>query len=312
MQKTHNEKVNVGDVPDLGMRHFKAIISLATFKSFLAASTYLEISQPGLSRMIKQAEEKLGFRLFDRSAKAVRLTAQGAEFLPFAEKTLRDFGRQAHKIKLSNFEEQPKVNLSCLMSISQVILPKVIKKFRQQHPHFMIEIHEGVGRFITDTIIEGVVDFGIGSSEFYPRNISIIDEFKEPFVLILPKGHILLELEKITLEDIRHQPLISMPMTSGIRQKIDSEALKIGLLLKHEFTTNQYATIINLVKARLGLSIVPKSISNVALDRGLCVKRLPQSLHRKIAILVHQENVRGRYQEDLMSILFTHLRTINQ
>ena len=77
-------------------------------------------------------------------------------------------------------------------------------------------------------------------------------------------------------------------MTSGLRQKIDSEALKIGLLLKHEFTTNQYATIINLVKARLGLSIVPKSISNVALDRGLCVKRLPQSLHRKIAILVQR------------------------
>ena len=84
------------------------------------------------------------------------------------------------------------------------------------------------------------------------------------------------------------------------------------MLLKHEFTTNQYATMINLVKAGLGLSIVPKSISNVALNRGLRVKSLPQSLYRKIAILIHQENVKGKYQEDLMTILLSHLRTINQ
>ena len=95
------------------------------------------------------------------------------------------------------------------MSIS-VILPKVINQTTT--PPFYDRDPRGCGPFITDTIIEGVVDFGIGSSEFYPRNISIIDEFKEPFVLILPKGHILLELEN-HFEDIRHQPLISMPMT---------------------------------------------------------------------------------------------------
>ena len=67
MQKTNDNEIYPVSAPNLSMRHFKAIICLTNFKSFLAASAYLRISQPGLTRIIQQAEQRLGFILFETS-----------------------------------------------------------------------------------------------------------------------------------------------------------------------------------------------------------------------------------------------------
>ena len=311
MQKLNNKELNSDAVPNLSMKHFKAIISLATFKSFLAASAYLKISQPGLTRIIQQAENRLGFILFERGAKTVTLSAVGADFLPFAEKVLRDFAQQTNKLRLNHYEERPKINISCLMSVSHVILPKVIKEFKAYHPSISIEIHEGVGGFISDAIIDCRVDFGIGSSEFYPKGVSVIDEVEERFVVVLSKRHNLAKLDKISLQNIGHLPLISMPPSSGISQLLDAEALKIGLILNHEITTNQYNTMFNFVLADLGLSIVPVSVVKDLNKSQFCVKPLEPPINRKLAVLVQSGQILGDVPKQFLNLLLPYLKTIS-
>jgi hypothetical protein len=64
MPKSNDNEFDPISAPNLSMRHFKAIISLTNFKSFLAASAYLRISQPGLTRIIQQAEQRTWFYSF--------------------------------------------------------------------------------------------------------------------------------------------------------------------------------------------------------------------------------------------------------
>ena len=86
-------------LPDIGFKQLNAIVSLARFGSFIAAASYLGISQPGLTRIVQQAEKKLGAKLFIRSQRRVALTPAGEEFLPFAEHMVGELIKQAELIQ---------------------------------------------------------------------------------------------------------------------------------------------------------------------------------------------------------------------
>src|SRR6516165_2367277 len=73
-------------VPNLSMKHLRAVVTLASFGSFIAAASYLRVSQPGLSRIIQQAEGRLGVKLFVRGTRSVSQTEAGREFIPAAER----------------------------------------------------------------------------------------------------------------------------------------------------------------------------------------------------------------------------------
>ena len=310
MQKSHNIDLIFSAAPDLNVRHFKAVISLATFKSFLAAASFLEISQPGLTRIIQQAEKRLGFELFRRGSKMVTLTPAGAEFLVFAERFLQEFSNQTQRIRLNHFEERLKISISCLMSISHVVLPGVINDFKKKNPNISIEIHEGVGRLISDAVIEGRVDFGIGSSDFYPKGVSIVEEVEERFVVVMPKGHELAILPELTLDQIGHWPLISMPATSGIRQLLDAEALKAGVVLQHEITTSQYDTMFKLLLKGIGLSVVPISVERGMDISKLTVRPLTPLINRKIAVLIKSGQSLHGTQMQFVDLLLPWLKKV--
>ncbi len=73
------------DVPDLSMKHLRTVVALARFGSFIAAASYLRMSQPGVSRIVQQAEIRLGVKLFARGTRRVSQTEAGREFIPAAD-----------------------------------------------------------------------------------------------------------------------------------------------------------------------------------------------------------------------------------
>ena len=83
------------DVPNLSTKHLKAIVALARFGSFIAAASYLRVSQPGLSRIVQQTEALLGVKLFARGTRSVSQTEAGREFIPAAERLLGELLQQS-------------------------------------------------------------------------------------------------------------------------------------------------------------------------------------------------------------------------
>ncbi len=102
-----------------------------------------------------------------------------------------------------------------------------------------------------------------------------------------------------------------MPPSSGIRQLLDTEALKIGLILNHEITTNQYNTMFNFVLADLGLSIVPVSVVKDLDKSQFCVKRLEPPINRKLAVLVQSGQILGDVPKQFLNLLLPYLKKIS-
>ena len=290
-------------VPDISLKHLNAIVSLARFGSFIAAASYLGISQPGLTRIIQQAEKKLGTSFFVRGSCSVTLTAAGHDFLPFAERIIDEFVIQTDKLRASHGMSEMRLTISSLMSISHIALPAALMEFRQIYPHVLVEIREGVGNSIQDNVRNGLVDFGIGNAEEQMPGITTESMMEETFFVVLPRHHSLAKNDVLQLLDLKDTPLISMPVESGLRRIIDAAAVKAGIKLTHSIVTNQYSTLFSFIANGLGISIVPSSVVPTIDETAFAVRPLTPSINRRICVMYLSDRPLSAASEAFMRTL---------
>ncbi|MDD9877628.1 MAG: LysR family transcriptional regulator [Magnetovibrio sp.] len=272
-------------LPDVGLKHLNAIVSLARFGSFIAAANYLGISQPGLTRIIQQSERKLGTQLFQRGPRSVSLTAAGHDFLPFAERMIGEFAAQTERLRASHGAPEARLTISSLMSVSHIVLPAALVEFRRTYPQVFVEIREGVGSAIHEDVRNGLVDFGIGNPEEQPPGLSVESVMEEAFFAVLPKRHPLADREVLQFLDLKDTALISMPVESGLRRIIDGAAAKAGIGLTHGVVTKQYSSLFSFVANGLGVTLVPASVLPPAGEGGLVVRPLAPTITRQIGVM---------------------------
>ncbi len=289
--------------PDISFRHLNAIVSLARFGSFIAAASYLGISQPGLTRIVQQTERKLKTDLFVRGQRSVSLTPAGQAFLPFAEHAISSFIQQTENLQASHGVPETRLTISCLMSISHLVLPVALVAFRSAYPQVAVEIREGVGSAVYDDVREGRVDFGIGSMEGQPRDVIAESVMDEVLHAVLPRDHPLVRKDVLKLSDVKEVPMISMPVHSGLRRVIDTAAVSAGINLVHSVVTNQYSSLFSYVSNGLGIAIVPTSVLPPVDDELLAVRSLTPSITRRIGVVHLHDRPLNAASESFLRLL---------
>ncbi|MFI4986843.1 MAG: LysR family transcriptional regulator [Alphaproteobacteria bacterium] len=273
------------DVPDLSVKHLRAVVALARFGSFIAAASYLGISQPGLSRIVQQAEALLGAALFARGTRSVSQTAAGREFIPAAERLLGELSQQAKKVRALDGELRGQLIIACLMSISHHLLPTALVAFRKQHPKMYIHIREGLASGVLEDVRSGLADFGIGNATGVPPALAVESVAAETCYVVLPLKHPLAAGSSLRLKELAEEPMISMPTDSGLRRTIDLVASAQGVALNHSIIINQFASLFDFVTSGLGVAIVPASALPPAAGHAIAVRPLKPAISRRIGIL---------------------------
>jgi len=264
------------DVPNLSMKHLRTVVTLARFGSFVAAASYLRMSQPGVSRIVQQAEARLGVKLFARGTRSVSQTEAGA--------LLGEFLQQAQKARTLDGEMRGQLIIASLMSISHRVLPAALVAFRKKHPKIHVQIREGLTSAVAEDVASGIADFGIGNALGLAEGIVAEALVNEPCYVVMPKRHRLAALPAVSLKDIGDEPMISMPSHSGLRRTLDMAANDRGVVFNHSIITNQFGSLFDFVARGLGVAIVPAS----ALPEGgsaIVVKPLRPAITRRIGIL---------------------------
>jgi LysR family carnitine catabolism transcriptional activator len=285
MQNSHRWKPPLRDDPDLSTKHLRAVVTLARFASFVAAAAYLGMSQPGLSRIIQQAERRLGVKLFVRGTRSVSPTEAGREFVPAAERLLGELSQQIQLVRTLDGEMRGQLIISSLMSISHHVLPAALVEFRKQHPKMFIHIREGLGSSVQEDVRSGFADFGIGNAVGVHEGIAAESKTTEPCYVVLPRHHRLHTLSAIKLKDISDEPMISMPTDSGLRRTIDAAATAQGLVLNHSIITNQFGSVFDFVASDLGIAIVPAAALPAPNEYPIVARPLRPAITRRICIL---------------------------
>jgi LysR family carnitine catabolism transcriptional activator len=273
------------DAPNLSMKHLRAVVTLARFGSFIAAASYLRMSQPGLSRIIQQTEAMLGVKLFARGTRRVSQTEAGREFIPAAERLLGELLQQAQKARALDGEMRGQLIISSLMSISHHVLPAALVVFRKKHPKMHVQVREALASAVQEDVRSGIADFGIGHATALSEGVVAESIVQEACFVVMPKRHRLNRGGSVSVKDIGDEPMISMPVDSGLRRTIDVVASERGVVFNHSIIINQFGSLFDFVAHALGISIVPASALKPITDPSIAVKPLRPAITRRIGIL---------------------------
>jgi DNA-binding transcriptional LysR family regulator len=279
-----------GALPDFSARQLEAVLALAEYGSFVAAAARLRLSQPALTRSIQRLESELGVRLFERSTRRVQITAAGREFAAVAERMLNDLGITVRSVREVAEERRGLVVMSSVMSVAGGLLPGIIASYRADRPGVEIHVREGVHAAVLEDVRSGVADFGIGYVDELPDFAAGTALSRETFCVVMPARHRLAARRGLSLSELRDEPMVGLPTEARTRRTLDAAAATSGVPLRQAVVVSQFATLMALVGAGVGVAIVPKGATLGPLARGLrSVPLVEPKLSRRLGLIALRE-----------------------
>lgn len=241
---------------NLSSKQLRAIRAVARYSSFIAAAAEMQMSQPGLSRIIRSAEEELGVDLFLRTTRKVVLTPSGVELLPIVDLILRDFDIAAKTLTSLRDNEYGHVAIACPMSIANRALANVIADYRKRFPNVVIDVKEALQGDVVSQVRSGGVDLGIAIAVPSDGDLVVEDLCETTYHVIFRGDHPFLQRKMVPLTALAGEQMISLPPSSNLRWLVDNAATESGFKINHVITVNTYNTIFELVRRGEGVSIL--------------------------------------------------------
>ena len=244
------------------LRHLRYFIAVATELHFGRAAAKLHIAQPPLSKQIQDLETELGFELFTRTKRSVALTPAGQAFLVEVTQIFQQLDRAIDIGKKTSRGELGQISIGFVGSATYNILPVMLQQFRDRYPHVQIELHELTTDRQLVWLREGRIDLGLIRPPIVDRDLSSQVIFHESLVVALPINHHLAVVDAIDIRLLATTPFIMFPrkLAPGLYDPIIAICQAAGFSPHVVQECIQMQTIVSLVSANMGVSILPESI----------------------------------------------------
>jgi LysR family transcriptional regulator, hydrogen peroxide-inducible genes activator len=238
------------------LRYFCAIAEAGNFSR---AAQQTHVSQPSLSQQIRKLEDELGARLFDRLGRTVRLTELGRAFLPRARAVLRDLEAARSEVAEHKTAVAGPVCVGVIPTIGPYFLPPVLAAFSSKYPQVRVTVSEEITPLLLERLRAGTVDVAVVALPLQARS----HEFEafpltvEKLYAVLPKRHALARRRAVYLEELRGDPFLLLRDGHCFRETAVAACKRARLNPQIIFESGQFGSILSMVRAGLGVSIVP-------------------------------------------------------
>jgi len=247
----------------MDLRKLHYFIAVAEELHFHRAAEKLNMTQPPLSQQIQALEDELGVKLLERSKRQVRLTPAGSLFLEEAKAILSQLERSVKKTQLASQGIIGHLTIAFVDSAAGGIMVDMLKLFRERNPHIQLTLREMTTAQQWQALQEGTIHAGFMRSIEKAKHIGFHTFTSESLVAVLPERHPLANQPALSVRSLKNEPFVFFPRQYGL----NFHDLITGFCSEHGFYPNvvqeavQMYTIVNLVAADLGISIVPSSVS---------------------------------------------------
>ncbi|MDM5154995.1 LysR family transcriptional regulator [Bacillus sp. DX1.1] len=285
----------------MDIRKMRYFIMVAEELNFSRAAERLRMAQPPLSQEIRKLEEELGVQLFHRTKRMVELTDAGKIFLEGARQTLFQVDRT---IKETQLADEGKIGHLIIGFVdSTEIVIDILKKFRERFPKIHLVLREMTTEQQLKALYEKQIHIGFIRSK--QNNGILFSEVcsDESLRLVLHQDHPLASLPKISLELLIDEPFILFPRHFGpnFYDLIISYFWDHGVSLNIVQEAIQMQTIVNLVAAGMGVSVVPSSVENY---------KRPGVIYKEIQETTPKVNLYVGWRQDEKSAVLDHFLTV--
>lgn len=235
------------------LRYFEAV---ARNQRFIVAAEELHISQPALSNTIKRLEERIGYKLFERSTKKLSLTELGQVFYNHVQHLLSQFDNTVDELELIRTLGGRKLRIGMIES-SRYFMPQIIKQFKQIYPEIGIQIMEMSPVDIEQSLKNYDIHLGITSNIRSSKTLRYFPIEQEHLSLAIPLNHKFTNLNSIDIIDLKEETLIHSLSGFGIRKTIVDACNTAGFEAHIQYETESLEMASNLVEVGVGVSVMP-------------------------------------------------------
>ena len=282
------------------LRYFRAV---ARHGTFTRASEVEHVAQPSLSQQILKLEAELGARLFDRLPRSAKLTVFGKTFLPKAERILREMEEAKTELREMSSNDKGEVVVGIIPTIAAYLLPRLLNDFTARYPLVNIKIVEDITPTLLQRLHEGTIDLAVAALPVSGNELASVELFKEKLYAVLPEKHRMASRASISLADLNREPFLLLKEGHCFRDSVIAACNKVKVSPSIVFESGQFATILAMISAGMGVSAVPA----MAVQPQSGCKFLPISgkhSMRTVGIVTS----RHHYQSRAQRLLMKHMR----
>ena len=202
---------------NISTRQLRAFIALSEVRNFTRAASLCHLSQSAFSALIRQLEESLDVRLFDRNTRNVELTAEGQEFELSARRVLAEFESAVSDMHERATLQRGRVSIALLPSLAADWLPEVLAGFRQAHPGIDLEVADVLSEPCIERVRSGQADFALAATRADTPELRAEPFCSDGFHLVCRSDHPLATHPNPRPRDVAAWPFIHLSRTSSVR-----------------------------------------------------------------------------------------------
>jgi DNA-binding transcriptional LysR family regulator len=296
----------------ISLRHLRCFVTVAETGSFTVAAGRLFQTQSSLTATIKQLEEAVELKLFDRTTRRVELTKDAKWFKVVADRVLRDFDNAIADLQAVSKSQRGHIRIAAAPSMVSHVLVPALLAFRNTYPNISISVLDAGSDKIERAVLDGEMDFGISSQLNKFSDLDYTPILRDPFGVIFPAGHPLAERAgNLEWSDLKPFEYIGLTSDTGIGAVLENYP-ELGLRDKTDShdrassTTSLYA----LLKLGGKISVLPSLAARTEALAGFEFRELhnPQ-ISREICLITRHLRSMSPNTQRILDILLTTIKS---
>jgi DNA-binding transcriptional LysR family regulator len=248
------------------LRHLRYFVAVVQWKGYREASRHLHIAQPAISQTVADLERELGLKLFSRAGRTVHLTAEGEVFYSEAVRTLAQAESAIDTAKRAAKGELGKLSIGYIGSATLGFLPELVRSYKAQYPGVKLTLQE-LNPFQQEVAFDqGLID--VGFTRMLPaekgKTFSSRSLFREPLLAVLPVSR-KVKTSRVRVADLANERFVLFHRegAAGLYDTIMGVCNRAGFSPVVEYAPDRVQTVLSLVEAEEGVSIVPANVAKL-------------------------------------------------
>lgn len=248
----------------MDLKQLRQFVVLSETLNVSQAAQKLFLGQPALSVSLRKLEEEWGCQLFERTPRGVRLTPAGYAALEDARRTLSHAYQARDKARLVATGQKGTLRLGYIGSVVNTVMPRLLAWFSQRHPQIQLELQELTNTLVVQHVKSGDIDAGMVRLPIGDHPDLSISHLQDDWLeVIMPRNHPLASQERVAISELARYSFIQYTgeVHGGLSPVIDGLFQAEGYMPVIAHKAAQALTVVSLVDAGLGLSMVPNSLA---------------------------------------------------
>jgi DNA-binding transcriptional LysR family regulator len=247
------------------LRIFQAV---AQSRSFTRAAGLVHLTQPGISKHIKQMEQYYGVPLFDRTGKKATLTAPGEILFAATQEIMAVIDAAERRIDDLKGLRGGRLRLGASFPVGVYLLPGVLANFRKRYPAVEVTLDISLSEAIEARVLANELDLGLVSHQ--PRDSKLFSKafMTDELIVILPRNHKWAAKRRIKPEDMLAETFVVAARGAGTRSVVEERLKAMGIVLEKVLEFGNLEGVKHAVEAGLGISIQARSVVRREISAG--------------------------------------------